>query len=190
MERRSWFSIAMLMVGLTLFVAAGLAGPASSSSSGTTKATKGALKKGGTLRVDLPVTDIDDIDPSIAYGTTTWHIQYSTALKLLNYPDAAAPRGSRLIPEGASSFKVSNNGKTYTFTIRPGFRFSTGQRVSAANYAFAINRALGGTFSPRRSSSSPMPNGTNDRWRTGSPRRHSSNCQRRQGPRQQAERSP
>jgi len=133
----------MLMVGLTLFVAAGLAGPASSSSNGTTKATKGALKKGGTLVVDLPVTDIDDVDPSIAYGTTTWHIQYSTALKLLNYPDAAAPRGSRLIPEGASSYKVSNSGKTYTFTIRPGFRFSTGQRVSAANYAFAINRALG-----------------------------------------------
>jgi ABC-type oligopeptide transport system substrate-binding subunit len=121
-------------VGVSLLVAAG---PASSSSS------KSGLKKGGTLRVDLPVTDIDDIDPSIAYGTTTWHIQYSTALKLLNYPDAGAPRGSRLIPEGASSYKVSNGGKTYTFTIRPGFKFSNGAPVKAANYAFAINRALG-----------------------------------------------
>jgi ABC-type transport system substrate-binding protein len=101
------------------------------------------LKKGGTLRVDLPVTDIDDIDPSLAYGTTTWHIQYSTALKLLNYPDAAAPKGSRLVPEGATSYKVSNGGKVYTFTIRPGFRFSNGAPVKAANYAFAINRALG-----------------------------------------------
>ena len=107
------------------------------------QASKGALKKGGTLRVDLPVTDIDDIDPSLAYGTTTWHIQYSTALKLLNYPDAAAPRGSRLIPEGASSYRVSKGGRVYTFTIRPGFRFSNGAPVKAANYAFAINRALG-----------------------------------------------
>jgi ABC-type oligopeptide transport system substrate-binding subunit len=130
----------MLAVGVSLLVAAG---PASSSSSKAGKADKGALKKGGTLRVDLPVTDIDDIDPSIAYGTTTWHIQYSTALKLLNYPDAAAPAGSRLVPEGASSFRVSNGGRVYTFTIRPGFRFSNGAPVKAANYAFAINRALG-----------------------------------------------
>jgi len=124
----------VLAVGVSLLVAAG---PASSSSS------KGALKKGGTLRVDLPVTDIDDIDPSLAYGTTTWHIEYSTALKLLTYPDAAAPRGSRLVPEGASSYKVSGGGKVYTFTIRPGFKFSNGAPVKAANYAFAINRALG-----------------------------------------------
>jgi peptide/nickel transport system substrate-binding protein len=130
----------MLAVGLSLLVAAG---PASSSSSKAAKADKGALKKGGTLRVDLPVTDIDDIDPSIAYGTTTWHIQYSTALKLLNYPDAGAPRGSRLIPEGAKSYRVSNGGRTYTFTIRPGFKFSNGAPVKAANYAFAINRSLG-----------------------------------------------
>ena len=140
MHRRSWFSIAMLAVGLSLLVAAG---PASSSSSKAAKANSGALKKGGTLRVDLPVTDIDDIDPSLAYGTTTWHIEYSTALKLLTYPDAAAPRGSRLVPEGASSYRVSNGGKTYTFTIRPGFKFSNGGAVKAANYAFAINRALG-----------------------------------------------
>lgn len=130
----------MLAVGVSLLVAAG---PASSSSSKAGTASKGALKKGGTLRVDLPVTDIDDIDPSLAYGTTTWHIQYSTALKLLTYPDAAAPKGSRLVPEGASSYKVSNGGKVYTFRIRPGFRFSNGAPVKAANYAFAINRALG-----------------------------------------------
>jgi ABC-type oligopeptide transport system substrate-binding subunit len=130
----------MLAVGVSLLVAAG---PATSSSSKSGQASKGALKKGGTLRVDLPVTDIDDIDPSLAYGTTTWHIQYSTALKLLNYPDAAAPRGSRLIPEGASSYRVSKGGRVYTFTIRPGFRFNNGAPVKAANYAFAINRSLG-----------------------------------------------
>ena len=124
----------MLAVGVSLLV---VAGPA------TSAAGKSEVRKGGTLRVNLPATDIDDIDPSIAYGTTTWHIQYSTALKLLNYPDAVAPRGSRLVPEGASSYRVSNGGRVYTFTIRPGFRFSNGQRVSAGNYAFAINRALG-----------------------------------------------
>ena len=91
----------------------------------------------------LPVTDIDDIDPSLAYGTTTWHIEYSTAFKLLNYPDAPGPRGSRLVPEGASRVTVSGDGRTYTFTIRKGFRFSNGTKVTARNYAFAINRSFG-----------------------------------------------
>lgn len=128
----------MLVVGVSLFVAAGMASPASS---GTEKAGKASLKKGGTLRVNFPASDIDDVDPSLAYGTVTWHIEYSTALKLVNYPDAPAPKGSRLVPEGASSYRVSNGGKTYTFTIRPGFKFSNGANVTAKNYAFAINRA-------------------------------------------------
>ena len=140
MERRSWLSIAMLAVGASLLVAAGFAGPASSSPAGT-KAGKSELRRGGTLRVNVPGTDIDDIDPSIAYGTTTWAMQYSTALKLLNYPDAPAPRGSRLRPEGASRYTISRNGRVYTFFIRPGYRFSDGRRVTAANYAYALNRS-------------------------------------------------
>ena len=155
MQRRTWFSVAMLAVGASLLVAASLAGPASSSPSAS------GVKKGGTLRVNLPVTDIDDIDPSIAYGTTTWHIQYSTALKLLNYPDAAAPRGSRLVPEGATSYKVSGGGRVYTFTIRPGFRLSNGQRVTAANYAYAINRAANKDLQSPAFQFISDPNGTN-----------------------------
>jgi oligopeptide transport system substrate-binding protein len=154
-QRRKWFSVATLAIGASLLVAASLAGPASSSPSAS------GVKKGGTLRVNLPVTDIDDIDPSIAYGTTTWHIQYSTALKLLNYPDAAAPRGGRLIPEGATSYKVSGGGRVYTFTIRPGFRFSNGQRVTAANYAFAINRAANKDLQSPAFQFISDPNGTN-----------------------------
>jgi ABC-type oligopeptide transport system substrate-binding subunit len=154
-QRRTWFSVAMLAIGASLLVAASLAGPASSSPS------KSGIKKGGTLRVNLPVTDIDDIDPSIAYGTTTWHIQYSTALKLLNYPDAAAPRGGRLIPEGATSYRVSGGGRVYTFTIRPGFRFSNGQRVTAANYAYAINRAAFKDLQSPAFQFISDPNGTN-----------------------------
>jgi len=122
----------MVVAGLSLLVAAAVG-----------RAAPTGFKQGGTLHVDLPVTDIDDIDPSIAYGTTAWHIEYSTALKLFNYPDAPGPRGSRLVPEGATGYKVSNRGRTYTFTIRKGFRFSDGSPVRAVNYAFAINRALG-----------------------------------------------
>ena len=38
--------------------------------------------------------------------------------------------------------KVSSDGKTYTFTIRPGLKFNTGEVVTAATFAHAINRDL------------------------------------------------
>ena len=37
---------------------------------------------------------------------------------------------------------VTNGGKTYTFTIRKGFRFSTGAPVTARSFAHTINRLL------------------------------------------------
>ena len=55
----------MLLAGAGLLVSAGHA-----------RDTRGAkLRHGGTLRVNLPVTDIDDIDPSLAYGGVSWHIE-------------------------------------------------------------------------------------------------------------------
>jgi peptide/nickel transport system substrate-binding protein len=88
-------------------------------------------------------TDVDHLDPSLAYGTISWQIEYATALKLYNYPDKPAPAGSRIQPEAATGFPViSNDGKTYRITVRKGFRFSDGKPVTAANFAFAINRAL------------------------------------------------
>ena len=131
MNRRAWFPAAALLAGASLLL---------SSAAGQASPTK--FKQGGTLRVVLPIVDVDDIDPSFGYGQVIWHIEQATALKLVNYPDAPTPRGSRLVLEGASSYKVSNGGRTYTFTIRKGFRFSNGARVTARNYAYAINRSL------------------------------------------------
>ena len=49
----------------------------------------------------------------------------------------------RLVPEVATALPaVSRDGKTYTFTIRKGYRFSTGAPVTARNYARAIGRVV------------------------------------------------
>ena len=98
-------------------------------------------KTGGTLNVDL-ATDVDYTDPSLSYLSTGWELEYATCLKLVNYPDANGPRASQLVPEAASGFpKVSNNGKTYDFTVAPGFtKFSNGQPVTAASFKAAIDR--------------------------------------------------
>jgi peptide/nickel transport system substrate-binding protein len=83
----------------------------------------------------------DSIDPAFVATNVGASVEYATCLKLLNYPDRGGKAGSRLVPEAAQALpRVSRDGTTYTFTIRPGLRFSDGSRVSAVNFAAAMNR--------------------------------------------------
>jgi ABC-type oligopeptide transport system substrate-binding subunit len=104
-------------------------------------ATATTAKTGGTLNVDL-TTDLDYTDPALSYLSTGWELEYATCLKLMNYPDGIGPKTSQLVPEAAAGFpKVSNNGKTYDFTIAAGFtKFSDGSNVTAASFKAAFDR--------------------------------------------------
>src|SRR6266566_2153493 len=104
-------------------------------------ATATTAKTGGTLNVDLS-TDIDYTDPALSYLSTGWELEFATCLKLVNYPDANGPRSSQLVPEAAAGFpKVSNDGKTFDFTVDAGFtKFSDGSAVTAASFKAAIDR--------------------------------------------------
>jgi peptide/nickel transport system substrate-binding protein len=97
-----------------------------------------------TLRVELAV-DLDYVDPALAYYVPTWTVEYATCAKLLNYPDRGAPEGARLVPEVAKAMPaVSPDARTYTFHLRDDFFFSppSGERVTAAHFKWAIDRAL------------------------------------------------
>ena len=104
-----------------------------------TAKTKAAA--GGNLTVDL-TTDVDYTDPALSYLSTGWELEYATCLKLMNYPDGIGPRTSQLIPEAAAGFpKVSNNGKTYDFTINAAFtKFSDGSKVTPASFKAVFDR--------------------------------------------------
>src|SRR5206468_2249566 len=139
MTKRVWLSVAVLAIGAGLLVAAGFASPASSKTS--TPAKNGA--KGGTLQVDL-TSDFDFIDPALSYFSHGWQLEYATSCKLLNFPDKeASAGGTKLAPEVATSLPaVSRDGKTYTFTLKNTFKFADGSPVTAANFAYAMNRDL------------------------------------------------
>jgi oligopeptide transport system substrate-binding protein len=47
-----------------------------------------------------------------------------------------------VIPDGAESWTVSKDGRTYTFKIRQGLQFADGTPVTAQTFADSINRAL------------------------------------------------
>jgi peptide/nickel transport system substrate-binding protein len=96
---------------------------------------------GGTIQVDM-LSDLDYSDPALDYYQPGWELEYATCLKLLNYKDGNGPQSSQLIPEAAAGFpKISNDGRTYDFTVKAGFtKFSNGQPVTAANFKAAFDR--------------------------------------------------
>lgn len=99
---------------------------------------------GGTLHV-VSFSDVDSMDPALAYGGISWQLLYATCARLLNYPDVAGPAGSQLKPEVAQALPTrSADGRTYTFTVRRGFRFSppSNQSVTAQTFKASIERTL------------------------------------------------
>ena len=143
MRRRLWLSVAMAALGAALLVAAGFASPASSG----TAAAK--AKRGGTLKLNMSATDVDFSDPSLAYGVQSWQIEYSTRCSsCYNYPDARAPLGSQIRPEAATGFPQGHEQRQDLHHPRSGagLRLSNGAKVTAANFAKAINRTLSPTM--------------------------------------------
>lgn len=78
------------------------------------------------------------IDPSVATTNSSQLVLYPTCLKLVNYDeDADEP-----VAEAATALpSVSANGRTYTFTVGSGHRFSDGEVVTALSFKRAIERA-------------------------------------------------
>jgi ABC-type transport system substrate-binding protein len=140
MRKKVWLSGAMATLGAAMLIAAAFAGPASSKAN---KPSASGQKKGGTMNVNMSGTDVDYIDPTLAYGTNSWQILDAVCMKLFYYPDKPDPVGAKLAPDAATGLPVvSKDGKTYTFTVKSGIKSNTGQTLTAANFAFAINRIL------------------------------------------------
>jgi ABC-type transport system substrate-binding protein len=84
-------------------------------------------------------------DPPVNQSFEFRQVGHATCAGLLTYPDEPAPDGWELRPEVAEAFpEVSDDGRTYTYTIRDGFAFSppSDQPITAETYRYSIERAL------------------------------------------------
>jgi ABC-type transport system substrate-binding protein len=126
-------SIAMLVVGAAMLAAASVASPGS--------AQQPQARKGGILKFTL-FAGIENIDPQRSYYVPEWQYEWLTGRMLLNFAHATGGRGYRLVRDGAQSYTVSRDGKTYTFHVRRGLKFSDGSRLTANNYKHALMRVL------------------------------------------------
>ena len=66
---------------------------------------------------------------------------------------------SKLYGEVAKSWTVSPDGKTYTFKMKPGLKFASGNPLTAEDVVFSLQRAVAARqdagLHPRPSSASP-----------------------------------
>jgi peptide/nickel transport system substrate-binding protein len=97
-------------------------------------------KEGGTLHgtyASFP----DALDPALARTVEAWTALYNTYLPLLTYAHADGQEGSQVVPALADSLpKISDDGKTYTLTLRKGLKYSDGTPVKASDFPASVER--------------------------------------------------
>ena len=89
-----------------------------------------------TMRIAL-ADDPDSFDPAKAYSFVGRIILTSLCNKLVD----TAPDLS-FVPQLALSWETAADGRTVTFKLRPGVKFSDGEPVDAAAVAFNLDRAI------------------------------------------------
>ncbi len=98
---------------------------------GGTKKTKGSVVVGITQ-------DLDSLDPHKAVAAGTKEVLYNIFEGLVK-PD----RDGNLVPAVAESYKISEDGMTYTFVLRKGVKFHNGKEVTAEDVIYSLKRCAG-----------------------------------------------
>jgi peptide/nickel transport system substrate-binding protein len=92
-----------------------------------------------TLVVALAFDDIISLDPAEAFEISAGELMGNGYDRLLRY-DVNDP--SKLVPDLAKAWKVSDDGKTYSFELKPGLKFASGNPVTAEDVVFSLQRAV------------------------------------------------
>lgn len=93
---------------------------------------------GSTDTIIIGTTDeVNSLDSVDAYATHDWEVIKNTGVALLSY----TPGTSELVPGAAAAMPtVSEDGLTYTFTLRENLKFADGTPVTAQTYVDHWNR--------------------------------------------------
>ena len=96
--------------------------------------------RGGTLTLRTNRTT-DTMDPAVSYDSTSWSILRMTGDGLVEFNQASGLAGTHLVPDLAVALpSPSSGGKTYTFQLRPGIRYSNGEPVKASDVRSTLER--------------------------------------------------
>jgi peptide/nickel transport system substrate-binding protein len=92
-----------------------------------------------TLVQAWQMDDIISLDPAEIFEFTASELAGNTYERLINYDYKDV---SKIYGEVAESWSVSPDGKTFTFKIRQGKKFASGNPLTAEDVAFSLQRAV------------------------------------------------
>jgi peptide/nickel transport system substrate-binding protein len=87
----------------------------------------------------------DSLDPARGFTQTTGVVNKATYETLVTFPDADA---SEILPLLATEWTISEDGLTYTFTLREGVTFASGNAMTSADVVYSLNRLINADGNP------------------------------------------
>jgi peptide/nickel transport system substrate-binding protein len=98
-----------------------------------------AVTPADTLVEGFAIDDIISMDPAEAFELSTAEVTANTynLLVRIDLNDTSKVKGDL-----AESWTVSDDGLTYTFKLKPGLKFASGNPITAADVAYSFERAV------------------------------------------------
>ncbi|MCW2743061.1 MAG: appA [Blastococcus sp.] len=107
---------------------------------GVTGVRAASDKTGGTLRVVS--AEIDSLDPQRSYLPGVWNLMRLYSRTLVTYSSEPGRTGE-LVPDLATDLgTVSEDGRTWTFTLREGVRFENKRPITSRDVKYGIERSF------------------------------------------------
>jgi peptide/nickel transport system substrate-binding protein len=99
-----------------------------------------ASHEGGTLTL-LASTAGGTLDPQVNYTLQYWQLYQASYDGLVAFDKVGGQNSFNVVPDLATSMPtISNGGKTYTFTLRKGIKFSNGKPVTVNDVLASFQR--------------------------------------------------
>lgn len=148
MNKKAFAAILALVLALALLAGCGQATPATPTpvpDSGDTPAvdTPAPAQSGRAASNEIVIgiaQDLDSLDPHHMTAAGTQEVMFNVFEGLVK-PNAAG----QIVPAVASEVQVSEDGLTYTFTLREGVRFHNGEPVDMEDVVYSLTRRMDGT---------------------------------------------
>ena len=138
MEKLSRRTLALLVV-LSIFV---MAACGDDDDGGDGGGGGGEARQGGSITISQ-TSQPDYLDPALGYTVNSWEALWLAYTPPVTYKRAEGTEGTELIPGVAEELpEVSEDGKTVTFTMRKGLKFSDGRPLKASDFEHTIKRVL------------------------------------------------
>jgi len=107
---------------------------------GNNKVANASAKKGGTLKF-AGAQDADSWDTTRGYYGFAWNFMRYYSRQLVTNKAEPGAEGAKVTPDLATSTaKVTDDGKTYTYTLRDGVTWEDGKPITSKDVKYGIER--------------------------------------------------